>query len=436
MIRKIGILAPEPLRQKLADELYARGVNIAFLGDCGSGAIEQNGTGEQQSLRAFLNEAPHDLIVAEPIQTISAQLLRICDERGVRIIPLCAREDDRRFAQSTGLIDSLSLELEFWDIIQSLLELCTGTGHPRDQAPALNTQGSGITIAVWGPHGAPGRSTIAREVAIELKRLSGASLCLIDADTHAPSQALSLGKLDEGPGIATACRAAAIGTLDISELDRIMQATHFGADVEISFISGINRAARWNEVGEAQLHDVISAAKRWRQITVIDMAAALERDEEIVSDLDGFRRNAASISTLQAADLVIAVGLADPVGITRLSRGLVELRDVIGKTPVITVINRLRSGAIGLNAKKQIRSALNSYVGVSRLSFIPEDQRSVDLALSEASVTTTVAPRGPLARSITEFCQQHVLQYLPQRQSPEARGVPHSRARMRRKERV
>lgn len=436
MMRKVGILASEPLRRKLADELFARGMFIAYLGDSGAAAVDQSDSGSGQSLREFLNEAPHDLIVAEPIQTISAQLLRICDERGVRILPLCAREDDRRFAQSSGLIDHLSLELEFWDIIQSLLEVCTGSGYARAQAPALSARENGFTVVVWGPHGAPGRSTIAREIAVELNRLSAASVCLVDADTHAPSQALTLGQLDEGPGIATACRAAAIGTLDISELDRIMQLISVGPSQEISFISGINRPARWNEIGENQLSEVISSIKNWRQLTVIDVASSLERDEEIVSDLDGFRRNAASIAALQAADLVIAVGLADPVGVTRLSRGLVELRDMIGKTPIVTVINRLRSGAIGVNAKKQIRGALNSYIGVSQLSFIPEDQRSVDLAMSEASVTTIVVPRGPFARAITDLCQQQILNYLQIQSNPAEPIAPQSRASLRRRERV
>ena len=47
----------------------------------------------------------------------------------------------------------------------------------------------------------------------------------------------------------------------------------------------------------------------------------LERDEEIVSDLDGPRRNAATLAALAAADLVVAVVAADPVPSAPTSTG-------------------------------------------------------------------------------------------------------------------
>ncbi|HAN70940.1 MAG TPA: hypothetical protein DCQ36_05050, partial [Actinobacteria bacterium] len=52
--------------------------------------------------------------------------------------------------------------------------------------------GSGRLVAVWGPMGAPGRTTIAVGIAEALAE-RGARVCLIDADTYAPSVALALG---------------------------------------------------------------------------------------------------------------------------------------------------------------------------------------------------------------------------------------------------
>ena len=89
-------------------------------------------------------------------------------------------------------------------------------GPPADSTPTR-------IIAVWGPGGAPGRSTLAIELAVELAR-GGRHVGLIDADTHAPSLALALGLADEGPGFAAACRQAELGGLDARELTRDQRA--------------------------------------------------------------------------------------------------------------------------------------------------------------------------------------------------------------------
>ena len=63
--------------------------------------------------------------------------------------------------------------------------------------------------------------------------------------------------------------------------------------------------------------------------TVVDTGFALERDEELSYDTMAPRRNGATLSALEAADVVLAVGAADPVGMQRLVRGLGELAEVL-----------------------------------------------------------------------------------------------------------
>jgi hypothetical protein len=57
----------------------------------------------------------------------------------------------------------------------------------------------GSVLAVWGPTGAPGRTTVAVALADELARLDLASL-LVDADVYGGTVAAVLGLLDESPG--------------------------------------------------------------------------------------------------------------------------------------------------------------------------------------------------------------------------------------------
>ena len=62
-------------------------------------------------------------------------------------------------------------------------------------------------MAVWGPTGAPGRTTVAVGLADEAARL-GISTLLVDADVYGGVVAQVLGLLDESPGLAGAARLA------------------------------------------------------------------------------------------------------------------------------------------------------------------------------------------------------------------------------------
>ena len=56
-------------------------------------------------------------------------------------------------------------------------------------------------------------------------------------------------------------------------------------------------------------------------MVVVDCGFSLEADEEISFDTVAPRRNGATLAVLSDADLVLAVGSADPPGMERLVRG-------------------------------------------------------------------------------------------------------------------
>jgi hypothetical protein len=136
---------------------------------------------------------------------------------------------------------------------------------------------------------------------------------------------------------------------------------------------------------------------------VVDVAAPLERDEEIVSDLDGPRRNAATLAALRSADLVVAVAAADPLGISRFLRAYPELRATIGATRVAVVANRLRPGALGIDARGQVRRTLDRFGGVEDVWFVPTDPRAADASILAARPIADVAPRSPITLSLRRF---------------------------------
>jgi MinD-like ATPase involved in chromosome partitioning or flagellar assembly len=340
------------------------------------------------------------LVIEVSHGTMSPTVVALCDRAGTRIVPLCHDPAAERLAAACGLERPLPIDTESWRIADVLATEPDRLATP-EPAPRLQPR----VIAVWGPAGSPGRSTVASELAVELAR-GGRHVALVDADTHAPSLALTLGLADEGPGFAAACRQAELGGLDARELSRISLALgRTGVDV----LTGLNRPSRWPELSEQRVSAALAACRDWADFTVVDIAASLERDEEIMSDLEGPRRNAATLATLRAADLVVAVAGADPVGVARFLRAYADLRATIGATPVAVVANRLRPGTLGIDARGQVRRTLDRFGGIEEVWFLPQDPRSADAALLAARPIAEVAPRSPLTLAVRRFVGEAVV---------------------------
>lgn len=362
---------------------------------------------EAAELLAELSRA--DLLVIDADRSaLTAELVRACDRFGVRIAPLCDREADRRLAAMFGLT-AFARDVDVTDLVAPAASVAP------DPAVASSTASRGRVIVVWGPDGAPGRSTIAVELACELAR-DGRRVALVDADSRAPSLALATGLADEGPGFAAACRQAERGALTVAELDRI--STPLG---EVDVLTGINRPGRWPELGAARVHAALEVCRDWVDDVVVDVAAALERDEEIVSDLDGPRRNAATLAALGAADEVVAVVAADPVGVARFVRGYPELRSLVGAVPVRVVVNKTRPGALGIDARGQVRRALERFVGVGEVWFVPWDAKAADAALLAARPVAHNSPRSALTAAVRRFVGEVVAPPQPLASAPRRR---------------
>ena len=328
---------------------------------------------------------------------LSGALRDACDRAGVRILTLGDGPAAARIARRHGLGAPLPASASGWDIADALLPHDDGRDTVRAAADAAEPTASRL-IAVWGPHGAPGRSTVAVQLAA-LLAAPDRGVALVDADTHAPAIALLLGLTDDGPGIAAACRRAELGLLDGAELSRLASPIET-AEGAVDVLVGINRPARWPELTARRLQSALEACRRWSAVTVVDVAASLEADEEIVSDLDGLRRNTATLTALRCADRVVAVASADPVGIARFVRGYAELRAEIGEVPVTVAVNKVRPGPLGIDARGQIRRALDRFSGIRDVHFLPFDPRALDAAALHARPVADVSGRSAFTASV------------------------------------
>ena len=259
----------------------------------------------------------------------------------------------------------------------------TVSGLVPDDAP-----GDGRILAVWGPQGAPGRTTVAVGLASELAAL-GRSALLVDADVYGGVVAQLLGLLDESAGLAAAARLAGSGGLDLVALTALARTVAPGLRV----LTGIARADRWLELRPSALEVVLERSRGMASFTVVDCGFCLERDEELSFDTTAPRRNGATLEILQSADEVVVVGGADPVGLQRLIRGLGELREAVPELTPVVVVNRVRSTAIPGDSGAQIRAALDRYAGVERVHLVPMDTAGLDAAVATGRTLQEAAPQ-------------------------------------------
>ncbi|MBE3075622.1 MAG: hypothetical protein IMZ75_11885, partial [Actinobacteria bacterium] len=269
-----------------------------------------------------------------------------------------------------------------------------------DQAGADAHDSLGVIVAVWGPAGAPGRTTVALNLASELARL-GQPTVLVDADTYGGCIAQSLSLLDEAPGLAAATRSADQGSLDLAVLARL--APEVCARLRV--LTGIPKAERWPELRAAALEHVLTLTRRLGRFTVIDCGFSLEDDEELSYDTLAPRRNAATLTSLAVADQVLAVGAGDPIGLQRLVRGLQELGTVASPSPTV-VINRVRASAVGPRPERRIRDALTRFAGIDELRFIADEPATMDIALLAGQSLAEAAPDSEVRRSLLALASE------------------------------
>lgn len=269
-------------------------------------------------------------------------------------------------------------------------------------APSTKPAVPGRIVAVWGPIGSPGRTTVAINLAAE-QAAAGRRVMLIDADSYGSSIAATLGLLDESASFAQACRAADQGALSPAALAKITTELVFSGGT-FSLLTGLTRADRWPELRAAAVERVLGLARGMAELVVVDCGFGLENDEELSYDTVAPRRNAATLAVLSQAELIYAVGNSDPVGIPRLIKGLSELAEACPGADVRVVANKVRRKAVGSSPEKALAQAWDRFgpaMGISH--FLPWDPELTDKALLEGRLLLEIAPDAPLRRAIRDI---------------------------------
>lgn len=457
-LRFVSALDPE-LEAAISDGLYRAGHDIVAR----AAAEEAADVAADQRADVVLVAAPD----------LTRALVARCDAAAVRMVALARNADERRCAIEVDLLEIADPHAG-WDGVAACLALAPlepaepGERAPRDRAlvsemrlveleedsrdeipaPARGrpARAAEVTaslaaviaptpartmprvIAVWGPVGAPGRTTIAINLAAELAA-QGLRVALVDADSYGASIATHLGLLDETPGFAIACRAASTGDLDERELERVAQQS---GSKPFHVLAGLPRVQRWPELSAPRVTAVLDTCRSWVDVTVVDAGFCIENDDGVSSDVRAPSRNAATIAALRAADRVIAVGSADPIGISRLLRAHLDLVELVDPAIVDVLVNRVRGSAIGMAPAQQIERTLRRFGGIERAHLVPDDPAACDAAVLAGAPLRESAPKSPACAAIARYAEDRIAPPAVAPRSGAARWLPHRRAATRR----
>lgn len=270
------------------------------------------------------------------------------------------------------------------------------TSH-REEIDAAGKPKIGKIIAVWGTHGAPGRSTLALALAAYLNEQG--STILVDCDINAPAQVQLLGLPEDSSGLASAARLATHGELDST---RLVQ-TLLSAKADLQVLTGLGRSGRWRELPVASMNKVWEVCRHTAEYTVVDLSGGLEEErvEDFAMEPD---HDAVAAALLEQADLTLIVGAADPVGIRRLIQLLNSNRQAVGGRSQV-VVNRVRSSTAGADPNTAIGSVLARYTSASDIVYVPADYRLFDKALMQAQPVAVVESRSAAAKSIAKLAK-------------------------------
>lgn len=278
--------------------------------------------------------------------------------------------------------------------IEALLAAPARTGV-RDGAPTTvaGEPGTADVVAVWGPHGAPGRTTVALGLAAAwASRPHGAGVALLDVDPWGGSLAQALGILDETSGLLAAARLAHERALDEHGLAACLRQVSPG----LAVLTGLPRADRWIEVRPGVVEEVVSLAAARARTVVLDCGFSVEREGT------GLERTTATLEALGAATSVVVVGSAEPVGLSRLVRALVEIGDTLPGATVQVVVNRMRD-SLGWSAREVV-AMIEGFRPEAPVHLLPLDTPAVDRAAREGRPVTD-QPASPVGRGVLELAE-------------------------------
>jgi hypothetical protein len=198
-----------------------------------------------------------------------------------------------------------------------------------------------------------------------------------------PSVAQRLG-LPIEPNLRSAIEAVEYG---MGELDATLARPTRGLEV----LCGLPNVDAWSQVRPSEVMDVVAQLARTRRRVIANVASRLEDVGR-----GGQSRHGISRAVVARAGVLVGVGPATPVGVTRLLGWVAEVRALNPDAPVHLVINLARPRDAFRRA--EIELEIRRTFDPCSISFAPHDLRVDAAAWAGATVDY-----GPFTRAISEL---------------------------------
>ncbi len=351
-------------------------------------------------LGVSLRDRPTAALIAAELPWLDRDLVGELQENGVTVVAIDSLGN--RPLDRLGVSHVLDASQTAEEIIQLLYRIGgTGDDHKGLRAQVESNGRSqearpcGRAIVIWGGSGAPGRTTVAIELALETARL-GARVLLVDADPWSPSIAQTLG-LAETPSVMQATKLAADGWP--KALSTCLQTRQEGLEV----LTGLGHPDLWPEVRAHTWRAVLDAARDLADVVVIDVGASVEEDEELAFDRAPYRRNLMTLGALEIATDVLLVSGSDPVALRRSIIAFQLLQQVRPRASehASFLLNRAPRSHRRL---QECSHVVADWIGAPPIGFLPVEA-AFERCVWEARSLRAVAPRSPWLRELRRVAE-------------------------------
>jgi MinD-like ATPase involved in chromosome partitioning or flagellar assembly len=305
---------------------------------------------------------------------------------GIRIVGVVSQPLD------ADRLAGLGASLVPWDAgVEEIIERCrSGELTPRLLPSTQPSVPTGRLIAVWGPKGAPGRTTIAIELAAELSSAQSSTF-LVDGDPYGGDVLQLLGVAEELPTVVWAARMAAKDELDAARLAIDLRRAGRGGPI---LLPGLPRAELWADVSEYGWQQLLTVARAAFRRTVCDVGFCLEPDVAPYPN-GAAGRNRMAREAVRNADHVVAVCRADPVGIKNFLWAFEELKELVDHDMIVVVANRVRSGH-----EREVGEIIKRYLGKRPAAYIPDRPQDVARAVMAGVPIRAVRPGSDISSAV------------------------------------
>jgi len=265
--------------------------------------------------------------------------------------------------------------------------------------PKSNLAIASLVLAIHGPPGSTGKSSIALNLAYEFAAL-GKSTLLIDLDTHSPAMVQLLGLSQPSAALAGAARLIRQGRFDREQLNRLSVLLK-NRSASFRVLAGLTTSRRWGEISHETVSQLLNLARVEFELVILDISSQIE--DNLTSSVEPVTRNGVTRAALALSDLAISIINKSTLSMSRYLNDFAELREL--QRNRLVILNRSESA-------QKIATTLKALTKETIFATVPDDPTSFELAES-AQLPLALARRKAPARNAIAAIAHKLLECPP-----------------------